>query len=494
MTTPLTITYKNPGELKQYAANAREHPAEQIAKLAESIRQFGFIIPVITTADGVLIAGHGRVEAAIAAGLAQIPTVAIDHLTEAQQRAFRLADNRIAESATWDNDLLRHELSALKDAGIDLGLTGFGEDELTSILDTPTSPKARSLAERFLVPPFSVLDARQSYWQQRKAEWLSLGIESECGRGENLLEFSATCNAQGPSRKGRLTYAAGTRTDGLDPTTAKILESGSGTSIFDPVLTEALIRWFAPPGGLVVDPFAGGSVRGLVASRLGRRYTGIELRPEQIAANREQADKIVRPDDPTPEWIEGDSTNIQTLVPAGTIADFILTCPPYADLEVYSDDPSDLSNMPFEQFADSYRKIISNTAALLADDRFAAIVIGDVRDDQGFYRDLVGLTVDACAAAGLKLYNMGILITALGSLPIRTGTQFAKSRKLGKTHQEVVITFKGDIDAFKQSWALKPHHANVAIFAKGSPKLATERIGEVEVGPLEQPEPDTEAA
>src|SRR5690606_601202 len=100
-----------------------------------------------------------------------------------------------------------------------------------------------------------------------------------------------------------LTFAKGVRDiDDLDPVSQAILEVGSGTSIFDPVICEIAYRWFCPPNGIVLDPFAGGSVRGIVASRLGRRYVGIELRPEQVAANAAQLNLA---DGPEPEWRQG---------------------------------------------------------------------------------------------------------------------------------------------------------------------------------------------
>jgi hypothetical protein len=112
-----------------------------------------------------------------------------------------------------------------------------------------------------------------------------------------------------------------------------ILEVAStGTSIFDPVICEIAYRWFCPPGGLVLDPFAGGSVRGIVASKLGRRYLGIDLRAEQVAANQEQADTLCG--EPMPKWVIGDSRGITVLVEA-IAADFVFSCPSYADLEVY---------------------------------------------------------------------------------------------------------------------------------------------------------------
>jgi DNA modification methylase len=232
-------------------------------------------------------------------------------------------------------------------------------------------------------------------------------------------------------------------------------EQSSGTSIFDPVLCELAYRWFCPPGGVVLDPFAGGSVRGIVASKLGRQYVGIDLRAEQIAANIEQGDRIC--DDPHPVWIVGDSRNVQTLA-ADVQADLVFSCPPYADLEVYSDNPLDLTTMPYEDFLRVYREIIAACVAMLKPDRFACFVVGDVRDKKGYYRRFVSDTEQAFQDAGARLYNEGILVTSVGSLPIRVGKQFDSSRKLGKTHQ------------------------NVLVFCNGDPKAATEAVGEVEFG------------
>lgn len=232
--------------------------------------------------------------------------------------------------------------------------------------------------------------------------------------------------------------------------------ASSGTSIFDPVLCELAYRWFCPPGGAVLDPFAGGSVRGIVASKLGRPYVGIDLRPEQIEANREQAERIC--DAPMPVWHVGDSLDI--LPGLDVEADFVFSCPPYADLEVYSDDPRDLSTMAYDEFRVVYEEIIVAACAKLREDRFACFVVGDVRDSKGLYRGFPWHTVAAFEAAGLRLYNEAVLVTAAGSLPIRVGKQFEASRKPGKTHQ------------------------NVLVFVKGDPRRATEAIGPVEFGEI----------
>jgi hypothetical protein len=232
----------------------------------------------------------------------------------------------------------------------------------------------------------------------------------------------------------------------------------SGTSIFDPVLCELAYRWFCPPEGSVLDPFAGGSVRGIVAAYLGYRYTGVDLRAEQIAANIVQGQTIT-PDNP-PLWIVGDSAKD---LPPGPF-DFLFSCPPYADLEVYSDNPLDISTMAYADFLTVYRSIIRQAVERLKDDRFACFVVGDVRDKKGFYHNFVSDTIAAFGDAGAMLYNEAILLTQIGSLPIRVGKQFVASRKLGKTHQNVLVFFKGD------------------------PKTIRANLGEVEVGGFEEVE------
>lgn len=216
----------------------------------------------------------------------------------------------------------------------------------------------------------------------------------------------------------------------------------SGTSIFDPVLCELAYKWFCPPGGQVVDPFAGGSVRGIVASLLGYKYWGCDLRAEQIAANNAQS-AICKDAANQPVWVAGDS---REALPTAPQADLVFTCPPYGDLERYSDDPKDLSTMPYHTFLAAYKAILEQSAQRLRLNRFLCLVVGDFRDPKtGNYRGFVADTILICRELlKLPLYNEAILITAIGSLPVRVGKQFEASRKLGKTHQNVLVFVKGD--------------------------------------------------
>lgn len=354
-----------------------------------------------------------------------------------------------------------------------------------------------SLRGRFgAAPPFSVLDARQGPWQARKREWLRLGIQSELGRGETATiggsplpldrkkDKAASFKNQGAQstfqkskgkarcfgqdlmrgehvvRKG---YGAEDINAEYDEKTQKALgcymagggsierEQGNvtGTSIFDPVLCELLYKWFCPPGGAILDPFAGGSVRGIVAGVLGRRYIGVDLSPEQVKANRRQAEDI----DPEvkPHWVVGDSMDLNNLVKGRY--DFVFTCPPYHNLEVYSDDPDDLSTMTYDEFINAMRDIIMRSISRLKLNRFAAIVVGEIRDRDGKYRNFVGDTVQAFLNTGMEYLNEAILVTAVGSLPIRVGKQFSSGRKLGKTHQNILIFYKGNVRDVKKEHA-----------------------------------------
>lgn len=432
--------------VKPYSANPRVCPPEAIKKVAESIRKFGWRGAILVDAAGEIIAGHTRLKAGQALGYTTVPVVVARDLTPEQVRAFRIADNRVAEETSWDEQLLATEVAALAGLNFDISSMGFDPKELDQILGVGGgnfggSKGSGALAQQFGVPPVSILSARDGWWQARKAAWLALGIKSEVGR------------------EGDLTFRF---RDSDDDFIGAVFEGMGATSVFDPTLCELAYRWFSPPGGAILDPFAGGSVRGVVAAKLGRVYTGVDLRADQIAANREQAQAIIK-EGPTPTWIEGDSAAV---VPGlGIQADFVFSCPPYGDLEVYSDNPADLSQMDHAGFVAAYRAIIAASVAKLKPDRFACFVVGDFRDGKGLYRNFVSETIGAFEAAGARLYNEAILVTMMGTVPLRAGRSFRSMRKLGKTHQ------------------------NVLVFVKGDPAAATAAIGECEFGEIEPEQP-----
>ena len=380
---------------------------------------------------------------------------------------------------------------------MDINTKLFGSDLFGEPL---TPPKAGPLAERFEFPPFSVLNAREGDWQNRKRAWIGLGIQSELGRGGDMLgngggntskERYAQSYASGtpgtlgkaynkaapgggalpaanyanrergsgsgsgsaipgtaatsvssrvaPGGGGGGCWLGGPKTESSDAFGNNTPNEANGTSIFDPVLTELCYKWFCPTGGQIVDPFAGGSVRGLVAGLLGFKYHGIDLRAEQIEANRQQL--TIAPGAAV-EWVCGDSLE---KLPEAPEADFIFSCPPYGDLERYSDDPLDLSTMEYHTFIATYRRIIMQACKRLKNNRLACFVVGEFRNPKtGMYRGFVPDTIRAFQEQGLELYNEAVLVTAVGSLPIRVSGQFESGRKLGKTHQNVLVFAKGD--------------------------------------------------
>jgi DNA modification methylase len=245
------------------------------------------------------------------------------------------------------------------------------------------------LREQFIEPPFSVLDTKSGNWQRRKKLWASLGIKSEIGRDSAVINMD---------------------------TAKKENNTASYVSIFDPALCEVLYKWFCVDGLEILDPFAGGSVRGIVANKLGYKYTGIDIRQEQIDSNREQAIEILDVDN-QPNWYVGDSNEV--LDGFTKTFDFVFSCPPYADLEVYSDLKGDISNMPYIEFMNAYESIIAKSCKLLKVGGYACFVVGEVRDKKGNYIGFVPDTIKAFEKCGMKFYNEAILLNAIASASMR---------------------------------------------------------------------------
>ena len=263
------------------------------------------------------------------------------------------------------------------------------------------------------ITPFSILDTRTQQWKTRKTWWVNTHrINSELGR-EN--------------------------------TESKTMfwETDSNVSIFDPVLSELMYTWFTPKDGKILDPFAGGSVRGIVAEELGFNYTGIDISEGQIKANNLQSDK--------PNWIVGDSRKV--IPTLNDEYDFIFTCPPYHDLEVYSDNPSDISNMPYNQFLTSLNSILTHSVSKLKDNRFVAIVVSEIREASttrnykiGKYKRFVPSVIEMCVEMGLSFYNDMILYNSQHQASRVAKTYFDRNRKIASVHQNILIFVKGNPD------------------------------------------------
>jgi DNA modification methylase len=462
-------------ELHAWKNNPRRNePA--VPRVVQSIREFGFGAPIVARfEDGEIIAGHTRLRAAEEIGLERVP-VRFMTLEEAKSHALALADNKLGELAEWDDkkvlEVLEQELEGKYEAMRDVA--GFDQAAIDILREkvaeederTNPRPKLPKLADRFLVPPFSVLDARQGYWQDRKRQWLALGIEPKIGsevethvghvgKGDMVVQLAAWAKNGRRKAAAHEPHNASVGSGGLNQQLAPNAKrpggkvgkaapgntpepSTTGTSVFDPVLCEIALRWFCPKGGRVLDPFAGGTSLGIVASTLGFNFVGVEVRANQVHANERLNVKRAK-------WVLGDSAKIDEKFPGGQF-DLVLTDPPYFNLEKYSGDKRDgSSRKDYATFMTWLRSILARAARVLRKDRFFVVKIGEVRGSDGNYVNLVGDTIRACMSAGLKYYNEAILITKLGSLPVRAGRVFSASRKLGKTHQQVLVFVKGDV-------------------------------------------------
>lgn len=282
-----------------------------------------------------------------------------------------------------------------------------------------------NLREKFLEPPFTVLDTKTKSWRDRVNKWKALGIKSELGRvAEGSYGWQDLSNNPRSAES-----------------THKIARVGDTASIFDPALCELMYAWFCPKGGVILDPFAGGSVRGIVAHKLGYKYIGIELRQEQVDSNIAQAKEIL-PADNQPTWICGDSDAVlDDLIAKNEWIDMVFSCPPYFNLEVYSDNENDLSNMSYGDFLEKYQSIIKKSWKLLDTGGYGIFTVGEVRDDGGYYRDFVGDTKRAFMDVGGRYYNDMVLLNSVGSSSMRT-KQFEISKKVVKIHQNVLCFLK----------------------------------------------------
>lgn len=288
------------------------------------------------------------------------------------------------------------------DENLDKAVDLFGQEIIKDVF----------LRDVFLEPPFSVLDTKGGAWRNRKRLWKNLGIESEVSReGISVIENSFDGEKYGRSSM---------------PT----------VSIFDPALCELMYRWFCEEGGKILDPFSGGSVRGIVANKLGFKYTGIDIRKEQIDSNIEQGIRILGAEN-VPNWLLGDSDKVLDLI--HETFDFIFSCPPYLDLEVYSDLPDDLSTKDDVEFEKQYQSIINKLYPRLKKGGLACFIVGDVRDKKGNYRCFTEMTVRCFENAGFKTYNKAVLLQPLGTAMLRANRVFNAGKKLIKVHEDVLI-------------------------------------------------------
>lgn len=438
--------------------NPRKITAGELQKLCDDITSDPDFLtqrpPLINRVGDKLIcyAGQQRIKAQLQLGRTDGPAMVQDDVPQEVQDRRMVLDN--THRGQWDIEILQNEFGFTIDELMQLGVPDneFKFEIADSASEQDRLEARQSLAERFLVPPFSILDSRQGYWQERKRMWDKFGINSQATREDIELIAQSGQSTHVYELRNRMREQLG-REPEWDEIIAKAkqldLHIYEGASIFDPVLCEVLYSWFCPNNAMILDPFAGGSVRGVVAAMLSHHYHGIDLRQDQIEANMKQVTDMKVG---FINWYIGDSNDMDTLLNKDLKADFIFSCPPYHDLEKYSTDPADLSNMTYAQFLNVYQSIIFKSVDRLKDNRFACFVVGEIRDKQGMYRNFVGDTIQAFQDAGMNYYNEMILANVAGSLAIRVGRQFTSGRKIGKMHQNVLVFYKGDPKLIKSEF------------------------------------------
>ena len=407
----IEIVSKALSELIPYEKNPRKISDEAINAVAESIQEFGFKNPILIDKNNVIIAGHTRRLASLKLGLERVPCVVCDDLTPQQIKALRLADNKTNELAEWDIGELDLELEGL----LDMEMERFGFDEVIQS-NYIGGGEQGSLGRDYICPPLTILRSNEEPWLSRKREWVE-----------------------------RINDKAQARADAKVLPDTDIGRGASPVSILDPVLAEIMLKWFAPKkeiGNNVFDCFAGDTAFGFVSSMLGYNFTGIELRQEQCEFNSKTLNKNGLGN--RARYICDDGRNVLEHLDAES-QDMFFSCPPYFNLEKYSDMENDASNQEtFEDFYAILDTAFRNAGKCLRPNRFAVIVYGDVRNEKngGYYAfgDYIRQTFKE---EGFLFWTELIKIDPYGSAPIRARNNM-RNRKPVKVHQNILVFYKGD--------------------------------------------------
>lgn len=413
-------------------------------------------------------------------------------LTEAQKKEFIIKDN--AGFGDWDTEALANQFGdqPLTDWAIPqwiLGMAGINNEQKEGG-DTPTegegAPKP-SLVDKFVVPPFSILDTRQGYWVERKKQWRAIVSSKDIGasREQTLVRSKEMRYKELYSKSEKFRKEKGISFDEYLENYVSPEEKAKsdrsvlaqGTSLFDPVLAEIIMRWFCKPHGKIIDPFGGEQTKGVVAGTLGYDYQAVEIRKEQVDINTEATK-----DYGSVKYFCGDSNNIGQIIKDSDF-DLCFTSPPYYDLEVYSkEDMSALGT--YEEFMSQYENIFKQCVDKMKDGSFLVVKIGEVRNKKnGEYRNFVGDNISTFLRLGLHYYNELILIEQVASRCLRADGGM-KSRKTQKCHQNVLVFYKGEMDEIKKTFEdmRQPEkmHTNVLVFYKGDPKHVQDHFQPIE--------------
>ena len=397
------------------------------------------------------------------------PIIKASELSEDERREFIIKDN--IGYGDWNVDALANEWDSqdLDDWGLDVWQDNSDGDNSKSDNSIPTNA---SLNDRFVVPPFSILDTRKGYWQARKRMWRELIGDMGESRNDTLLHSPEVKykDLYQRTRKHREELGLSFKeylekyvpNDVLEKEAQNVVLSG--VSLFDPVLTEIMAKWFTPrKESKIFDCFAGDTYKGLVFAMCGHSFRGIELRREQVDINN----RIIEGRELDIEYVCDDGQNVAQHIDADS-QDLLFSCPPYFDLEHYSDLENDASNQKsYDDFIQILRNAFTAAIGCLKENRFAVIVVGDVRDKRtGFYYDFCGDIKRIFKEGGMSLYNELILVETAASTAMRAG-RYMESRKVAKMHQNILIFYKGKPKDIKKYFPkIEFTQDELALFAK----------------------------
>ena len=422
--------------------NLKIMDSARLNKLISNILQNGFISPIFIWQNQI-VDGHQRIKALqvlLNTGYHlyhngidvndMVPYIVIDAIDRTEAAKFILTYNsQYGQMVGLDEFLSDFKLDW---ADIDKQLI------LPIEYNSKFGKSNNSLKANWVMPPFSILDTRQIYWQERRREWYSILGDTSFSRehvlGDDLL---GTIN--------------------------------SGVSLFDPVLAEIIFRWFTPhKNSKILNLFAGGVEPNIVAAYNGHHITGIELRMEQIEHTCRIADRLKI--NHKLNIICDDVLNLNLHAPNNEF-DLIVSSPPFYSLEQYSTNPDDFSNKNEVEFDLLMEKVILSSASKLKDNRFAVFVVSEVRRADGSFIGFVPKVIKWFLAAGFVYYNEIVLINSIGTLPFRINRAWS-NRKIGRMHQNVLVFFKGFVKNIEKEFDTTRIngllHQKVMVFFKGN--------------------------
>ena len=420
--------------IKYDARNYRKHNDKNKKLINKSLKECGAGRSIVIDSENEIIAGNGIYEQAQKLNLpikvietdgSELVVVKRTDLKTDDEKRKQLAvmDNSTSDSSEFDFDSLQEDfdIDTLDDWGLHVDFE----------LDNVENVHHGKLNEKFLIPPFDILNARAKDWIDRKKIWNSLINDKAQARNKAVvIRDIAFSNVQ-----------------------------SCEVSILDAVLAEIINLWFVPYKNCnTFDCFAGDTVFGYVSSYLGNFFTGIELRQEQVDFNNEQTKGL------NAKYICDDGQNVCNHIESES-QDLLFSCPPYFDLEVYSDLENDASNQGnYADFLKILDNAFSNAIKCLKNDRFAVIVVGDIRDKNGIYYNFPNDIINIFKKNDLKLYNNIKLLTPLGTAQIRAG-RYMNTRKMVHVYQDVLVFYKGDTkkikDIFKEIEVAEIESTNV---------------------------------